>query len=308
MAVIVVHNSLAYGGTGGNPATVSLHRDGPKVAVHELGHSLFGLGDEYDSFSARPEHDPNCDYQGCPKWSDLIGKWGVRCAPRKCDGGQFYASGETGMDLLGLPFGAANERITCCKYLYHTGLSPGYCSKFSTQGLNLESWCDKNLWKGRYGNIGMQLSALERNSNESASIDYLKFVADDPQGLQYVYVEHPAEWIVERQPNASWTCLQSSLDLNSGLYEKSAYFGVPRESDNETSEVPQPISQPGDRIAIEVVREGNNVGKQVFLDTDYVLEVPPDASGRIKGEDKLVERFSLKSIILNKGETCRVTS
>jgi len=220
MAVIVVHNSLTYGGTGGNPATVSLSPDAPQVAVHELGHSLFGLGDEYDSFSARPEHDPNCDYQGCPKWSDLIGKWGVRCVPRKCDGGNFYASGETGMDLLGLPFGAANERITCCKYLYHTRTSPGYCSKFSTQGLNLQSWCDKNLWKGRYGNIGMQLSALERNSNASASIDYLKFVADDPQGLQYVYVEHPAEWIVERQPNASWTCLQSSLDLNSGLYQK----------------------------------------------------------------------------------------
>merc|ERR1712187_790671 len=114
-------------------------------------------------------------------------------------------------------------------------------------------------------------SALERNSNASASIDYLKFVADDPQGLQYVYVEHPAEWIVERQPNASWTCLQSSLDLNSGLYQKSTYFGISPESDKEVSQVSQPISQPGDRIVIEVVREGNNVGKKVFLDTEYVL-------------------------------------
>ena len=42
-----VHNSEKYGGAGGTgQATVSINQHAPPVAVHELGHSLFGLADE----------------------------------------------------------------------------------------------------------------------------------------------------------------------------------------------------------------------------------------------------------------------
>ena len=47
---IVIHNDEKYGGAGyaaENIATTSIHKVGPLLIKHELGHSLFELGDEY---------------------------------------------------------------------------------------------------------------------------------------------------------------------------------------------------------------------------------------------------------------------
>lgn len=52
-AVIVAVNSTVYGGAGGQVATYSLAAGADEIAVHELGHSAFGLADEYEY------------YQGC---------------------------------------------------------------------------------------------------------------------------------------------------------------------------------------------------------------------------------------------------
>eukprot|EP00979_Chaetoceros_neogracilis_P000106 scaffold28_cov180-Chaetoceros_neogracile.AAC.3 len=59
---IVIENSKEYGGGGyryANMATTSLHDLGPTVAIHELGHSLFELADEYSS-SPFGLNSPNC--------------------------------------------------------------------------------------------------------------------------------------------------------------------------------------------------------------------------------------------------------
>ncbi len=45
--VLMIVNSPVYGGSGGSIATYSLHSSSVDIALHELGHSFAGLGDEY---------------------------------------------------------------------------------------------------------------------------------------------------------------------------------------------------------------------------------------------------------------------
>lgn len=45
--VVCIVNSTKYGGSGGSIATCSVHAQSARIAIHELGHSAFSLGDEY---------------------------------------------------------------------------------------------------------------------------------------------------------------------------------------------------------------------------------------------------------------------
>ncbi len=45
--VVCIVNSTKYGGSGGSVAVCSVHPMARKIAIHELGHSAFGLADEY---------------------------------------------------------------------------------------------------------------------------------------------------------------------------------------------------------------------------------------------------------------------
>ena len=70
---VVIHNNLEYGGAGyisSNVATTSINLAGPLVAIHELGHSLFELADEYPSGSGTSSR-ANCDGSTCSKWTNL---------------------------------------------------------------------------------------------------------------------------------------------------------------------------------------------------------------------------------------------
>jgi IgA Peptidase M64/PASTA domain len=49
-AILLVVNSTVYGGSGGAIAVFSLAPAAEEIALHELGHSAFGLADEYDCF------------------------------------------------------------------------------------------------------------------------------------------------------------------------------------------------------------------------------------------------------------------
>lgn len=85
-AVLLV-NSPVYGGTGGQISVFSVVSGWREVFVHELGHSAFGLGDEYEYYAgcgAETDHDyhplsepsvPNATIQtnrALIKWRDLI--------------------------------------------------------------------------------------------------------------------------------------------------------------------------------------------------------------------------------------------
>ena len=145
--VIVVHNSLQYGGAGyrsKNVATTSIHPKSALVAVHELGHSLFKLGDEYTSGKGTPSNSANCQDKTCTNWSDLLKDRmkAVSCGGSGCKGGAYYTAGETIMKSLTLPFLASNERISCCVYRKRLKNLPAYCSKFFKYGRGLDNFCD----------------------------------------------------------------------------------------------------------------------------------------------------------------------
>ena len=48
--LMVVVNSTVYGGAGGAVATLSLAAGSEEIAIHEIGHTAFGLADEYEYF------------------------------------------------------------------------------------------------------------------------------------------------------------------------------------------------------------------------------------------------------------------
>jgi hypothetical protein len=50
-AILVLVNSTVYGGSGGTVATCSLHPQAFELALHELGHTAFGLADEYEYYA-----------------------------------------------------------------------------------------------------------------------------------------------------------------------------------------------------------------------------------------------------------------
>jgi hypothetical protein len=83
---LVVVNSTIYGGSGGSVGVTSISGTWENIAVHEFGHSAFGLADEYEYWAGCSEagHDnhpagepvqPNVTLETDPtliKWKDLI--------------------------------------------------------------------------------------------------------------------------------------------------------------------------------------------------------------------------------------------
>src|SRR5215475_12719559 len=57
--VLVVVNSTIYGGSGGGIGTYSLAGGATEIAIHEMGHTAFGLADEYPYYAGGNEtgHD-----------------------------------------------------------------------------------------------------------------------------------------------------------------------------------------------------------------------------------------------------------
>jgi hypothetical protein len=86
--VMVIVNSTLYGGSGGPVACFSLAANASEIGIHEMGHSAFGLADEYESYlgcgldTDRNNHpavepaEPNVTVNSnrdTIKWRDLIG-------------------------------------------------------------------------------------------------------------------------------------------------------------------------------------------------------------------------------------------
>jgi hypothetical protein len=86
-AIVVLVNSTIFGGSGGSVAVASRHPQSLQIALHELGHSPFGLADEYeyyegcgidfgqDRHSATEPSEPNVTTKrtrATIKWRNLI--------------------------------------------------------------------------------------------------------------------------------------------------------------------------------------------------------------------------------------------
>ncbi len=140
----------------------------PYVLIHELGHSIGGLRDEYTEEGrangaalAYPEIlKPNCFSRGIPTtaeqcfteapWKDLISLFPESVG---CFEGCYYQDKNVyrptqqgimkdhGPDQT---FGLAEERSICCEILQRTGSVSGYCNLFNQEPLNLVEYCASN--------------------------------------------------------------------------------------------------------------------------------------------------------------------
>ena len=147
LQMIVIENDEQYGGAGyryQNLATTSLNKYGPVVAVHELGHSLFELGDEYVTGQFTTRTAPNCDVAGCPKWADLDEHMGGGlCQMKGCQNGNYFVGENSFMRELGAPMGHVNTRYTCCTFLALTKGVPNYCQQYDF-GDGLLDYCQND--------------------------------------------------------------------------------------------------------------------------------------------------------------------
>ena len=77
--VVVVVNSKVYGGSGGAVAVCSTESSAGEIVIHEIGHSAFGLADEYEGggppVRAGEPSEPNVTRdtnRATNKWRDLV--------------------------------------------------------------------------------------------------------------------------------------------------------------------------------------------------------------------------------------------
>ncbi len=81
---IVLVNAETYGGSGGEVCVASLHADAMEIVLHELGHTIAGLGDEYWPGVSGVTETPNTTAESDPArvpWAELVGENGIGVYP-----------------------------------------------------------------------------------------------------------------------------------------------------------------------------------------------------------------------------------
>jgi len=222
---IVVHNNSTYGGIGSsdyNFAALSIHARGPDVAIHELGHSLFNLADEYNLLSKTTNSslEANCDTQGCSKWSDLVDNGYASCTIKACNTGpnlpDYFVGALSFMDNITLPVGHVNWRFTCCTFLALTKTTPDYCEEYNSgvfEAGDLLEYCSKNdyQWNGK-----------ENYPNYTIS----DTITQEGTSGKYVYLENAKQLLISKD----FEYVGSSSRMNSNLHLRSEIFGdIPHE-------------------------------------------------------------------------------
>jgi len=207
------------------------------------------------------------------------------------------------MDALSTEFGEANERIMCCKYLYHLHSAPRFCAKFSEEGLSLNSFCAGNVWKG----VLTKLDTVAIFSEKA----HLERVSEDTQGAGYVYVNNPVEWTVWKPAlGDDWICTQSPNKLQPGVYLKSQVTGDVASKDDLEDGIPN-ITSSYQTVRVRVMKEMELVREIVFYARNTLSIPPPRATAdalhdHIIQEDvhEVSEPRSAISIVLKDGEVC----
>lgn len=289
---VVVHNSYEYGGAGYQSlmvGTTSIHPSAPQVAVHELGHSLFGLADEY-TYGWGRSNDPNCANTGCTKWSDLMSQgWGVGCIAA-CENSNYFASELTFMQYLSYGFEEVNERIACCKYMYYyPQVVPNFCQKFNVNGLDVLSYCQSEIWGGSGP------SFLETNATRLAR---LQAQASDHQGTHYTLLSNAVQWTLSRV-TGTWECTQTSQSSASGVYVDEEVKG-----DFAADLVIHNMHGPMPTITVHIIDEQENVLRALTYNTKEFAEIPP-AVDHWEDGDYEVDRETI-ILELSEGERCVV--
>lgn len=129
--IIAVANTTSYGGAGGRIATMTMHASAIELALHEIGHTAFGLADEYEvgtcTYGEPAEGNVTAQTsRNYIKWRDLIasatpvptppgyyanGTVGLFAGARYCTSGVYRPTENSRMRTLGQPWHAVNERL-----------------------------------------------------------------------------------------------------------------------------------------------------------------------------------------------------
>ena len=126
--VLVIVNDTKYGGSGGSYAVTSTNSSAAEIAIHEIGHSFAGLGDEYAYAGSSSSETPNTTRQtqrALIKWNHWINSTTPIATPETStygnglvglfEGAAYQETGwyrptlDSKMNNLGVPFYAVNE-------------------------------------------------------------------------------------------------------------------------------------------------------------------------------------------------------
>lgn len=141
--VMIVNNSGVYGASGLSEASnINIHNpQAGRQIVHELGHALFKLSDEYTDRNASVIGQNCTSNRSCVPWQDLISAGLATCRPG-CRGNLKFTSEDTIMDLLSSnTFGHVNTRLICCVFKENTGSYPQMCDTYRHIGAGLDAFC-----------------------------------------------------------------------------------------------------------------------------------------------------------------------
>ncbi len=289
--------------------------EGQDTVAHELGHGLFGLADEY-TYGWGDDTSPNCDTAGCAKWADLakaeeFKSAGIGCF-KACKGGGYFAAQDQATSVMNTyawspeqsVYGPVNERISCCKYLFH-GFEPTYCAKFTSADLNLKAFCTAQIWKDATGKAVAPVTTEILAQMDTKLL--LQTRANDPQGERMVFVEKPAKWELVAGSAGTYTC-QLVETLPMGIYRQEHVEGETHtESHGARDHVTGPVS---DDIQVHATDAKGAVLRTLPFHKHSTFEIEAGANGKFPveadGKDDAILRRSRITVILNQGEGCKV--
>ncbi|WP_396603110.1 M64 family metallopeptidase [Algibacter sp. R77976] len=108
---LILVNSPYYGGSGGTFPMASTGASSDEIAIHELGHSLFDLKDEYypgDLLAAEAVNMTHADNINNPKWSNWVGTNTIGVYQHTCTSGDcsnwYKPNTSCKMEVLNNPF------------------------------------------------------------------------------------------------------------------------------------------------------------------------------------------------------------
>jgi hypothetical protein len=275
---------------------------------HELGHSFFGLTDEYELESTATgisgtDAVANLDDKHCSKWADLTrNDWGVTCEGGHGKGKAYFASGKTFMNDVKDPFGVANERISCCKYeKLNDGALPVYCQKFDQNGLDLTTFCKSSAVRLWWDESLFQDGELKANATLEQK---LRRQANDLQGHHYAFVEAPTRWSLLKVGGV-WGCVKGNDLRNRGIYLKDEVLGYAASEETLAAEgrADKSLNEAHrTELIVTVLDATGRSTRALKLLPESLAEAPPKAHDPIHYAHE-VEVTDI-NFILNQGESC----
>lgn len=152
--IVVISNSTRYGGSGGEVAAMSMNAQSIEVALHEIGHTAFGLADEYEYGTCDTSREPaegnvSRVNSRSVKWAGLIkstttvptragqypnGTVGTFQGARYCTSGMVRPTENSRMRTLNYPWHAVNEGLAGRVFAQYGGSSNGSVTQTGTLG------------------------------------------------------------------------------------------------------------------------------------------------------------------------------